>query len=615
MVRDFADLYGLSLEELGPLLAPKSKTKDWLGARNLLEGIEKSRSRELRSLLFGLGIRFVGERAATLLARHFRSLAALGEAPVEEIQAIHEIGPVVAESVHAWFRDPANQRLVKRLEEAGLRFDEGEAAPGSLSLQGMQIVLTGTLDSMTRDEAKAQIEARGGRVTSSVSKKTSYVVAGKRGRVQARQGEGARRPDARRGRLPRPAGRGVTGILLLMTRAASVLGIALAAFLAAALGYLAGGGGRVAVPAGAPGLRRLPAVVRGGGGEGERRRRPRGRDRGRHRQPARGHPGRAGARRAAAGRGLGLRGRPRRLHPDQPPPRAGPGADPGAVRRPARAPGAAGGVRPEHRPRPHQGRGERPALAPDGRLRSPAGGGLGVRDRQPARVRPHRHGGRRLVQGTQDLEPVLRRLHPDGRGHQPRQLGRAPRQRGGRGGRDQHGGEQRGPGHRLRGAHQRRPGRPGPAPRPRPRAEGLPGDPAPRARPRPRPDDRTRRGARGAGGGRGRGRAGREGGPAAVGRDPGGLGRAGRGRGRPGAEDLGAAAGHRGQARGRPRRAAGDRSRPGSTSGARTTSPPRTGRSPRRRRRGRATRWASRSPRCRRPRGSSCAYPATTSGW
>ena len=178
MVRDFADLYALSLEAVGPLLAPKSKKKEWLGARNLLDGIEKSRSRELRRLLFGLGIRFVGERAATLLARHFRSLAALAEAPVEEIQAIHEVGPVVAASVHAWFRDPSNQRLVERLAEAGLRFDEGEAAAGSLTLQGLQVVLTGTLEAMTRDEAKAAIEARGGRVTSSVSKKTSYVVAG-----------------------------------------------------------------------------------------------------------------------------------------------------------------------------------------------------------------------------------------------------------------------------------------------------------------------------------------------------------------------------------------------------------------------------------------------------
>jgi DNA ligase (NAD+) len=179
LVGDFADLYGLSLDAVGPLLAPKSTKKDWRGARNLLEGIERSRSREMRRLLFGLGIRFVGERAATLLARHFRDLGALGEAPVEEMQAIHEIGPVAAESVHAWFRDPANQRLVKRLKEAGLRFDEGEAAPGSLSLQGMQLVLTGTLDGMTRDEAKTAIEARGGRVTSSVSKKTSYLVAGR----------------------------------------------------------------------------------------------------------------------------------------------------------------------------------------------------------------------------------------------------------------------------------------------------------------------------------------------------------------------------------------------------------------------------------------------------
>jgi DNA ligase (NAD+) len=178
MVRDFADLYALSLDSVGPLLAPKSKKKEWLGARNLLDGIEKSRSRELHRLLFGLGIRFVGERAASLLARHFRSLAALAKAPVEEIEGIHEVGPVVAASVHTWFRDPANQRLVKRLAEAGLRFDEGEATAGSLSLQGLQIVLTGTLESMTRDEAKAEIEARGGRVTSSVSKKTSYVVAG-----------------------------------------------------------------------------------------------------------------------------------------------------------------------------------------------------------------------------------------------------------------------------------------------------------------------------------------------------------------------------------------------------------------------------------------------------
>ena len=180
LVHDFADLYALTFEDLAPLFAPKAKTGESLGARNLLEAIAASRSRELRRLIFGLGIRFVGERAAMLLARHFRSLHAIGEASVEEIDSIYEIGPAVAGSVHAWFRDPVNQKLVGRLEAAGLRVEEeGAGEPRSLAFQGQQFVLTGTLESMTRDEAKAAIEARGGRVTGSVSKKTSAVVAGR----------------------------------------------------------------------------------------------------------------------------------------------------------------------------------------------------------------------------------------------------------------------------------------------------------------------------------------------------------------------------------------------------------------------------------------------------
>jgi len=179
LVEDFADLYALSFEDLAPLFAPKAKTGESLGARNLLEAIAESRTRELRRLIFGLGIRFVGERAAMLLARHFRSLRAIGEAAVEEIDSIYEIGPAVAGSVHAWFRDPANQNLVRRLESAGLRVEEGAGEPHSLAFQGQQFVLTGTLESMTRDEARAAIEARGGRVTGSVSKKTSVVVAGR----------------------------------------------------------------------------------------------------------------------------------------------------------------------------------------------------------------------------------------------------------------------------------------------------------------------------------------------------------------------------------------------------------------------------------------------------
>jgi DNA ligase (NAD+) len=178
LVRDFADLYALRFADLAPIFAPKAKKGDSLGAKNLLDALDASRSRELRRLLFGLGIRFVGERAAMLLARHFRSLDALAAASVEAIDDIYELGPVVAESVHSWFHDPANLRLVERLKAAGLRVEEGEAHAGSQAFQGMQFVLTGTLGSMTRDEAKAAIEERGGRVTSSVSKKTAVVVAG-----------------------------------------------------------------------------------------------------------------------------------------------------------------------------------------------------------------------------------------------------------------------------------------------------------------------------------------------------------------------------------------------------------------------------------------------------
>ncbi len=179
LVKDFADLYALRFEDLAPLFAPKAKKGESLGARNLLEAIEASKSRELRRLVFGLGIRFVGERAAMLLARHFGSLQAIGEAAVEAIDDIYEIGPAVAGSVHAWFRDPANAALVRRLEAAGVRVEEEGREPGSLTLQGQQFVLTGTLESMTRDEAKAAIEAAGGRVTGSVSKKTTAVVAGR----------------------------------------------------------------------------------------------------------------------------------------------------------------------------------------------------------------------------------------------------------------------------------------------------------------------------------------------------------------------------------------------------------------------------------------------------
>ena len=179
LVRDVADLYRLRFEDLKPIFAPKAKKEESLAAKNLLAGIELSKSRELRRLLFGLGIRHVGERAAMLLARHFRSLDALGGATVEQIDEIYEIGPTVSQSVHEWFAQEENRALVRRLAEAGVGTAEPEEAESSRAFQGQQFVLTGGLATMTREEAKAAIEARGGRVTSTVSKKTAYVVVGK----------------------------------------------------------------------------------------------------------------------------------------------------------------------------------------------------------------------------------------------------------------------------------------------------------------------------------------------------------------------------------------------------------------------------------------------------
>jgi DNA ligase (NAD+) len=179
LVKDVADLYRLRFEDLKPVFAPKAKKEESLGATALLAGIEASRQRELRRLLFALGIRHVGDRAAALLARHFGDLDRLAAATVEEIDDIYEIGPTVAQSVHDWFRTPSNEQLIARLREAGVWPQEAAHPERSDTFAGRQFVLTGSLETMTRDEAKAAIEARGGRVTSSVSKKTAYVVAGR----------------------------------------------------------------------------------------------------------------------------------------------------------------------------------------------------------------------------------------------------------------------------------------------------------------------------------------------------------------------------------------------------------------------------------------------------
>jgi DNA ligase (NAD+) len=175
MVRDVAGLYDLKLEELAALERKAEKS-----ATNLLAQIEASKQRDLPHLVYGLGIRHVGERTAALLARHFGSLDRLEQASVEEIDDIHEIGLTVAQSVHDWFADEGNRDLCNRLKLAHVRTETASGAGAQLDgeFAGRQFVLTGRLETMTRDEARTLIEARGGRVTSTVSKKTDFVVAG-----------------------------------------------------------------------------------------------------------------------------------------------------------------------------------------------------------------------------------------------------------------------------------------------------------------------------------------------------------------------------------------------------------------------------------------------------
>ncbi len=175
MVQDVGDLYSLTLEQIAEL--PRMARKS---ASNLINQIEASKSRELWNLIYALGIRHVGERTAGILASHFGSLAKLSQASVEELDDIPEIGLTVAESVRDWFDDPGNLKLCERLSAAGVKTEAERKKVEALDekFSGKLFVLTGTLESFTRDDARALIEAKGGRVVSSVSKKTNYVIAG-----------------------------------------------------------------------------------------------------------------------------------------------------------------------------------------------------------------------------------------------------------------------------------------------------------------------------------------------------------------------------------------------------------------------------------------------------
>ena len=175
LVHDVGDLYSLTLEQVAalPRMAKKSAT-------NLLAQIEASKTKDLANLIYALGIRHVGDRTAGILAHHFGSLERLAEASVEELDDIPEIGLTVAESVRDWFDDDGNRKLCDRLRAAGVKTETEKKADGESDerFAGKQFVLTGTLASFTRDEARGLIETRGGRVNSSVSKKTDYVIAG-----------------------------------------------------------------------------------------------------------------------------------------------------------------------------------------------------------------------------------------------------------------------------------------------------------------------------------------------------------------------------------------------------------------------------------------------------
>ncbi|HSW36175.1 MAG TPA: helix-hairpin-helix domain-containing protein, partial [Candidatus Limnocylindrales bacterium] len=170
---NIGDLYFLHAAELEklPRMAEKSAVK-------LIGAIEKSKGNPLRRLLFGLGIRFVGERAASLLAEHFGCMDRLQSAGAEELTHIPEIGPKIAESLVLFFSLKSTGDVLSKLRQAGVNFTEPLETSAGNTLAGKSFVFSGSLSGYTRDEAFALVEARGGKVSGTVSKKTDYLVVG-----------------------------------------------------------------------------------------------------------------------------------------------------------------------------------------------------------------------------------------------------------------------------------------------------------------------------------------------------------------------------------------------------------------------------------------------------
>ena len=173
LVHDVADLYHLTHEQLTELERMGDKS-----AQNLLDEIKRSKQMELARVIFALGIRFVGERTGQLLANHFGSVDKLAKATAEELVEAEEVGPRVAEAIQEFFEEKRNREVIEKLREAGLKFTQEQTRQADGKLAGKQFVLTGTLPTYSRDQAKQMIEESGGRVVGSVSKKTDYVVVG-----------------------------------------------------------------------------------------------------------------------------------------------------------------------------------------------------------------------------------------------------------------------------------------------------------------------------------------------------------------------------------------------------------------------------------------------------
>jgi DNA ligase (NAD+) len=173
LVRDVADLYFLKKEQLVELERMGEKS-----AQNVLDAIEASRARPLDRVLVALGIRHVGSETAALLAQHFGGIEALMEASAEELEAVPSIGPVVAESVHEYFRDRQNRRLIEKLRKGGVRMEAGAPPARQGPLSGQSFVITGTLAAFSRGEAETRVRALGGVAGSSVTKSTGYLVVG-----------------------------------------------------------------------------------------------------------------------------------------------------------------------------------------------------------------------------------------------------------------------------------------------------------------------------------------------------------------------------------------------------------------------------------------------------